>query len=215
MGQYGYMKTALGRSNEALPILEEAERMAVKFTAPASALHLLNRVYLAEAHYASGNQQHAAEIATETLAMARKQFGPDHLYSQRVQLSTTKVLAFRRSTEQTLAELVEVTAKLRALGAAAQPPLALALVTQGDLLIKQQRANEALPLLEEAVRIREQTMWARSWELAEARARLGEAQLATGRPEGKQLIEQSAPILQEQLGPEHPQTLRARRALAM
>jgi tetratricopeptide (TPR) repeat protein len=215
MGQYGYLKTALGRPNEALPILEAAERMAVKFTAPASALHLLNRVYLAEAHQAAGHPQRAAEMAIETLAMARKQFGPDHLYSQRVQLSATKLLAFRQPPEQTLAELAAITTKLRAQGPTAQPPLAQALVARGDLLVKQQRATEALPLLEEAVRLREQTMWAKSWELAEARARLGEAQLAVGRPEGKQLIEQSAAILQEQLGPDHPQTVRARRAIAM
>lgn len=215
MGQYGYLKTALGRPNEALPILEAAERMAVKFTAPASALHLLNRVYLAEAHQAAGHQQRAAEMAIATLAMARKQFGPEHLYAQRVQLSATKLLAFRQPPEQTLAELAEVVTKLRAQGPTAQPPLAQALVAQGDLLVKQQRAAEALPLLEEAVRIREQTMWAKSWDLAEARARLGEALLASGKPEGKQLIEQSAATLQEQLGPQHPQTLRARRAIGM
>lgn len=215
MGQYGALKTALGYPEQALPILEQAERMAVKFTAPASALHLLNRVYLAEAHHAAGDEQRAADLITETLAMARKQFGPDHLYAYRVQLSKSKLLASRQSPEQTLAELMEVTAKLRTQGPAAQPPLALALVTQGDLFLKHQRAADALPLLEEAVQIREQTMWSESWELAEARARLGEAQLAVGKPEGKQLIEQAASTLQQRLGPDHPQTLRARQAIAM
>jgi tetratricopeptide (TPR) repeat protein len=215
MGQYGALKTALGYPEQALPILEQAERMAVKFTAPASALHLLNRVYLAEAHHAAGDEQRAADLITETLAMARKQFGPDHLYANRVQLSKSKLLASAQSPEQTLAELMEVTAKLRTQGPAAQPPLALALVTQGDLLLKHQRAADALPLLEEAVRIREQTMWSESWELAEARARLGEAQLAVGKPEGKRLIEQAASTLQQRLGPDHPQTLRARQAIAM
>lgn len=215
MGQYGYLKIAQGRWQEALPILEQAERMAVKFTASASALHLLNRVYLAEAHQAAGHEQLAREMATETVAMARKQFGPQQVYTQRTELSRIKLLSPKQPPEQTLAELVELTAKLRALGPAAQPPLAIALVMQGDLLVKQQRASEALPLLEEAVRLREQTMWDKSWELAEARARLGEAQLAVGKPEGKQLIEQASAALQEQLGPEHPQTLRARRALAM
>jgi eukaryotic-like serine/threonine-protein kinase len=213
MGQYGSLKTALGHADQALPILEEAERMAVKFTAPASALHLLNRIYLAEAHQALGQQQRAAEIAIETLAMARKQFGPDHIYALRVRLSTTKLLAYRQSPAQTLADLAEIATKLRAQGAAAQPPLTQTLIAQGDLLTQQQRAREALPLLEEAVRIRQQTMWEKSWELAEARARLGEAQLAIGNPQGKQLIEQSAAILQSQLGPNHPQTLRARRAM--
>jgi tetratricopeptide (TPR) repeat protein len=215
MGQYGSLKTALGRPNEALPILEEAERMAVKFTAHGSALHLQNRIFLAEAHHAAGHEQRAADMIAATSAMASKQFGPKHVYAQRAQLTKTKLLAARQSPEQTLAELMEVTANFRAHGAAAQFTLAQALVAQGDLLIKQERAAEALPLLEEAVRLREQTMWSDSWELAEARARLGEAQLAVGKKEGKQLIEQSATTLHEQLGPDHPQTLRARRAIAM
>lgn len=215
MGQYGSLKTALGRPNEALPILEEAERMAVKFTAHGSALHLQNRIFLAEAHHAAGHEQRAADMIAETSAMASKQFGPKHVYTQRAQLTKTKVLASRQSPRQTLAELMEVTANFRAHGAAAQFSLAQALVTQGELLIEQRRAAEALPLLEEAVRLREQTMWSDSWELAQARARLGEAQLAVGKKEGKQLIEQSATTLHEQLGPDHPQTLRARRAIAM
>jgi tetratricopeptide (TPR) repeat protein len=215
MGHYALLKISKGRADEALPILEAAEQMAVKFTAPASALHVQTRLFLAEAHHALGHEQRAADIITETLAMARKQFGPDHLYAHRAQLTKTKLSASRQSPEQTLAELMEVTAKLRAQGPAAQFPLAQALVVHGDLLVKQGRTAEAMPLLEEAVRLREQTMWEKSWELAEARARLGEAQLAAGKQEGKQLIEQSATTLHEQLGPEHPQTLRARRAIAM
>jgi tetratricopeptide (TPR) repeat protein len=215
MGQYGALKTALGHPEQALPLLEQAERMAAKFTAPASALHLLNRVFLAEALHAAGHQQRAADLITETLAMARKQFGPEHLYAHFVQLSKSRLLATRQAPAQTLAELMEVAGNLRAQGPTAQPPLARALVTQGDLLLQQQRAAEALPLLEEAVRIREQTMWSESWELAEARARLGEAMLAVGKPDGKQLIEQAATTLHGQLGPDHPQTLRARRAIAM
>ena len=92
MAQYGSLKTALGRPNEALPILEEAERMAVKFTAAASALHVQNRTFLAEAHFAAGHEQRAADLITDTLAMVRKQFGPDHLYAQRAQLTKTKLL---------------------------------------------------------------------------------------------------------------------------
>jgi tetratricopeptide (TPR) repeat protein len=215
MAQYGSLKTALGRPNEALPILEDAERMAVKFTAPASALHVQNRIFLAEAHFAAGHEQRAVDLSTETLAMVRKQFGPDHLYAQRAQLTKTKLLAARQPPEQSLAEIMAVTAKLRGQGPAAQLLLAQALVAHGDLLIKQQRATEALPILEEAVRLREQMMWAKGWELAEARARLGEAQLAAGKQEGKKLLEQSATTLHEQLGPDHPQTLRARKAIAM
>ena len=58
-------------------------------------------------------------------------------------------------------------------------------------------------------------MWPESWELAEARARLGEAQLTSGNPQGKQLIEQALKTLETQLGGEHQQTTRTRRAISM
>ncbi|MBL8268519.1 serine/threonine-protein kinase, partial [Steroidobacter sp.] len=54
MGQYGSLQTALGRPALAIPILDEASRMAEKFTASGSALHVQNRTFLAEAHAASG-----------------------------------------------------------------------------------------------------------------------------------------------------------------
>ncbi len=113
------------------------------------------------------------------------------------------------------AELADVITKLRAGGPAAQLALGQALVAQGELLTLNGRASEAAPLLEEAVKLREQVMWDQSWELAEARARLGEAQVASGKTEGKDSIEKSMATLESQLGPDHPQTTRARRAIAM
>jgi eukaryotic-like serine/threonine-protein kinase len=215
MGQYGSLQSAMGRPDRAIPILDEAARMAEKFTAAGSALHVQNRTFLAEAHAASGQQQRAGQIMEETLALARKQFGDDHFFAQRVALAKARLTAGQQPHPQSAAELANVVTKLRAAGPAAHLALTQALVAQGDLLVKQGRPAEATPLLEEAVRLREQVMWDQSWELAEARARLGEAQLATGKPEGRQLIEQSLATLESQLGPEHPQTVRARRAVAM
>ncbi|HEY0682562.1 MAG TPA: serine/threonine-protein kinase [Steroidobacter sp.] len=215
MGQYGSLQTALGRHDQAIPILEQASLMAEKFTARGSALHVQNRTFLAEAHAASGQQQRAAQTLDETLSLARKQFGDNHFFTQRVQLAKAKLAAAQKPSSQSLDELAEVTNKLRTSGPTAQLALGQALVAHGETLTKQGRAAEALPVLEEAVKLREQVMWPQSWELAEARARLGEAQLATGNPAGKQLLEQSLATLESQLGRDHPQTARARRAVAM
>ncbi len=215
MGQYGSLQTALGRPDQAIPILEEAARMAEKFTASGSALHVQNRTFLAEAHAAAGHQQDAVQIADEALALARKQFGDDHLFTQRARLARARLATKQQPFEKTTTELAELITKLRAGGPAAQLALGQALVAQGELLIQNGHAAEAAPVLEEAVKLREQVMWDQSWELAEARARLGEAKLAAGRPEGKDLIEQSLATLESQLGPEHPQTKRVRRAIAM
>jgi hypothetical protein len=149
------------------------------------------------------------------LALARKQFGDDHLFAQRARLARARLTANQRPFSEASTELADTITKLRAAGPAAQLALGQALVAQGDLLIQNGRAAEAAPLLDEAVKLREQVMWEQSWELAEARARLGEAKVATGKPEGKELIEQSLATLESQLGPDHPQTKRVRRAIAM
>jgi tetratricopeptide (TPR) repeat protein len=215
MGQYGSLQTALGRPDQAIPILEEAARMAEKFTATGSALHVQNQTFLAEAHAAAGHQQNAVRIADEALSLARKQFGDDHLFAQRARLARARLTAAQQPFSQASAELADVIAKLRAGGPAAQLALGQALVAQGELLGRNGHAAEAVALLEEAVKLREQVMWDQSWELAEARARLGEAQVASGKSQGKDLIEQSMATLESQLGPDHPQTARARRAIAM
>jgi serine/threonine protein kinase/tetratricopeptide (TPR) repeat protein len=215
MAQYGSLQTALGRPDQAIPILEEAARMAEKFTATGSALHVQNRTFLAEAHAAAGHRQDAARIVDDALSLARKQFGDDHLFTQRARLAKARLTAREQPFATASAELADVITELRAGGPAAQLALGQALVAQGDLLTLNGHSAEATPLLEEAVKLREQVMWDQSWELAEARSRLGEAQVASGKPEGKDLIEQSLTTLQTQLGPEHPQTTRARRAVAM
>ncbi|MFC4311166.1 protein kinase [Steroidobacter flavus] len=215
MGQYGSLQTALGRPDQAIPILEEAARMAEKFTATGSALHVQNRTFLAEAHAAAGHPKDATQIADEALALARKQFGDNHLFTQRARLTKARLATKQQPFATASDELADVIIKLRSGGPAAQLALGQALVAQGELLIQNGHAAEAAPVLEEAVKLREQVMWDQSWELAEARARLGEAQVAAGKPEGKDLIEQSLATLESQLGPEHPQTKRVRRAIAM
>lgn len=213
MGQYGSLQTALGRADQAVAILEQASLMAEKFTARGSALHVQNRTFLAEALAASGEGQRAARVVDETLALARKQFGDDHFFTHRVRLAQARLSAAQKPNTRSLAALADVTTKLRSSGPAAQLALAQALVAQGETLTHLRRPADALPLLEEAVSLREQVMWDQSWELAEARARLAEAQLATGHSTAKQLLQTSLTTLKSQLGPNHPQTTRARNAL--
>ncbi|WP_116809504.1 protein kinase domain-containing protein [Steroidobacter cummioxidans] len=215
MGQYGSLQTALGRPDQAIAILEDASEMAEKFTARGSALHVQNQTFLAEAHAAAGRNQKAVQIADEALTLARKQFGDEHFFAQRARLAKARLTANQQPFEQANAELADVITKLRSGGPAAQLALGQALIAQGELLLQNGRAAQAVPALDEAVKLREQAMWEESWELAEARARLGEAQVASGNATGKQLIEQALATLQSQLGPAHPQTSRAQRAIAM
>jgi hypothetical protein len=68
-------------------------------------------------------------------------------------------------------------------------------------------------LLREAVAIRERAP-DDIWELAQARERLGESLAASGSSEAPAVLKKAGSDLESQLGVNHPQTLRAKAALA-
>jgi Flp pilus assembly protein TadD len=108
--------------------------------------------------------------------------------------------------------LQQVVAALRGLGPPAEANLGEALVALGEAELTRGQPQEARAPLTEAVLLRQKN-GSRSWDLAEARERLGEALAASGDGGARPLLLQAATVLETQLGPNHPQTRRARRAL--
>jgi tetratricopeptide (TPR) repeat protein len=108
----------------------------------------------------------------------------------------------------------DVIPTLRKMGLQAQPFLAEALAMLGTMQLEGRQIPDALSSLREAVQLREHA-GAQSWELAQARERLGEALQASGDTAGAvAMLEQAASMLEAQLGSDHPETVRARSALA-
>jgi tetratricopeptide (TPR) repeat protein len=217
MGLYGAALVARGRSADALPVLREAVEMAARFTGPASPLAVQDRQFLTDALAAAGDLEAARATLAENLGVARRQLGPAHILTLRLRLAEARLalLAGRPAEAQT--QVGEVLAGLRALGsstASATPWIAHGRVLEGDALLALGQPREAAAALREAVAIREKLLWGGSWELAEARARLGEALVLGGDPAGARLLQQAEAALRTELGAEHPQTRRAARALA-
>jgi tetratricopeptide (TPR) repeat protein len=102
---------------------------------------------------------------------------------------------------------------MRKLGAQGESNLAQALEALGDAESHLGRLDDASATLKEAVAIREKSP-DDLWELAQARERLGEAFLKSGNPAASDLLKKAAQDLESQLGADHPQTLRAKTALA-
>ncbi|MGH8311619.1 MAG: hypothetical protein ACRETX_17720, partial [Steroidobacteraceae bacterium] len=132
-----------------------------------------------------------------------------HLLTLRIRLSQAR-LALASGKPNGVRDVID---GLRKLGPPAEATLAQALVHEGDGFIARARERDAIAPLEEAVRLRERLLWSESWELAEARARLGEARLASGDSSGAALLTTAAQTLRSQLGAAHPQSARAARAL--
>jgi hypothetical protein len=103
-------------------------------------------------------------------------------------------------------------AGLRHLGPSAETSLAQALVALGDVQMKRGELAKAQATLEEAVALREKFPEDR-WESAEARERLGEA-LAMRSGDAADVLKGAARDLETELGAAHPETVRAKNALA-
>ena len=102
---------------------------------------------------------------------------------------------------------------MRKQGAQSAANLAMALEGLGTVDSAMGRNTESVALLKEAVSIREQTP-DDIWELAQTQERLGEALAKSGSAEAPALLKKASLDLESQLGANHPQTLRAKAALA-
>ena len=211
MGLYGATLTAQGHAEEAVGVLRTAANMAVQFTGPGSPLSIQDRLFLVDALRSANERDAAFALFAETLAAARDKFGDSHILTLRAQLSGARLVLADGNLADAEMQLAGVIESLRAIGPPAELQLAQALVSYGDALLAQSR-DATTPLLE-ALALREKLLWSDGWEIAEARARLGEALLPGRDARAAGLLQQAVVALQAELGAGHAQTLRALRAL--
>ena len=214
MGLYGAALTAEGRLAEALGVLQPASEMAAKFVGVASPLAIQNRLFLTDALTLSGNFAKARPLAEQNLAFALERFGPTGLLTLRVRLSQARIELEAGRADTALAQFAALVEPLRKAGRPGQPLAAHALFGSGEALLAQGKAAAAVAPLREALALREQLLWAQSWELGLVRVRLGEALKRSQGAGAAELLKQGEADLVAQLGNDHPQVQRARRVLA-
>ena len=212
MGYYGKVLTITDRSTQAVATLQEATTLGERYAGAGSPLALQNRLFLGEAQLAAGDAAHASVTLEAVHGAALKQYGPSHVLTQRVALAMARVDLAQGNADAARAGLLQVVAALRRLGPQAEANLSEALVALGETELTRGDPQQARAPLAEAVELRAKN-GSQAWDLAEARERLGEA-LAGSRVAGaRPLLQQAAVSLATELGPDHPQTLRAQRAL--
>ncbi len=213
LGYYGKVLSITDRNAAAISVLREATDLGVRYAGASSPLAVQNRLFLGEAQLAIGDQQQARITLTAAHDTALAQYGAAHLLTLRTQLALAQLAAAAGDYEKSLIQLPATVAGLRKLGPPGEPNLALALESLGDAQAHLGQIEQATATLKEAVAIREQTP-EDLWELAQARERLGEALARAGRAAAPALLSRAAHDLEAQLGADHPQTMRARAALA-
>jgi hypothetical protein len=128
-------------------------------------------------------------------------------------MALAQLMAAAGDYENAQSTLLATVAGLRKLGPQGEPNLAQALESLGDGETRLGQIEAASATLKEDVAIREKSP-EDLWELARARERLGEALLEAGSAAAPDLLKKAAHDLESQLGADHPETLRAKAALA-
>jgi eukaryotic-like serine/threonine-protein kinase len=213
MSYYGRILSITNRSEPAISVLRQAAEMAGRYAGPDSPVALQARIFLGEALLASAAQREAASILTQAYQAALAHYGAAHPLSLRAEIAVAQLEAGEGNYQAAQPQLAEAALGLRKLGAQSAATLAMALESLGTVESAQGRHADAETNLREAVSIREQTP-DDIWELAQARERLGEALAKSGSAEGSAMLKKASSDLESQLGSNHPQTLRAKAALA-
>jgi tetratricopeptide (TPR) repeat protein len=213
MGYYGKVLSITNRNDAAVAVLREAADIAGRSAGHDSPLALQNRLYLGEAESAMGNRVAANITLNDVRVAALAQYGAAHPLALRTQIALAQLAATDGNYERAVSQLESAIAGLRKCGAFNEANLAQGLEILGDVELSTGRVQQANAALREAVRIRERTS-GDTWELAKARERLGETQAQGGVEGAADLLKKAAQELELQLGTAHPETLRAKAALA-
>ncbi len=213
MGYYGQVLCITNRNEPAVAVLREAVDVAARHAGPDSPLALQNRLFLSEAEAAVGNRNEASAMLNDVRVAAIAQYGAAHPLALRTRIALAQLAASGGEQARARIQLLSIIATLRKLGVPGESQLADALEILGDLELQSGQAQEANATLQEAVTLRERTS-GDSWELARARERLGETLERSGSEAAAGLLEQASRDLESQLGANHPETLRAKAALA-
>jgi eukaryotic-like serine/threonine-protein kinase len=213
MSYYGRILSVTNRNEPAISLLRESVSMASRYAGPDSPVAIQARTFLGEALLASGAHEEAAKILVQAHDAALAHYGAANPLTLRTQIAAAQLAASDANNEMARQQFAEAVSALRHLGAQSAPTLAMALEGLGSAESALGRNAEAEISLREAVSIRER-LPEDLWELAEARERLGEALVRSGSAAAPALLKQASADLESQLGANHPQTLRAKAALA-
>jgi predicted Ser/Thr protein kinase len=213
MGYYGKVLSITNRNGPAIAVLSAATDLGVRYAGAGSPLAIQNRLFLGEAQSSIGDHQQAAVSLKAAHDAARAQYGAGHPLTLRTQLALAQMTATAGHYQEARPTLEATVAGLRKLGLQGESNLAQALESLGDTAGHLGLLDQARSALTEAVAIRERSP-EDLWELAQARERLGEVLAKQGSQGASALLQQAARDLEAQLGADHPQTLRAKAALA-
>jgi non-specific serine/threonine protein kinase/serine/threonine-protein kinase len=219
MGLYGEVLTVGGRAVQSLPIAKEAVEVATRYAGASSPVALQNGLFLADAQSATGDQKGARATLVTDRDAAAGQYGAKNLATLRARTALAN-FDFREAAGAgsggaagaARAELVSVIAQLTELGTRGDTFRAQALQYVGEIDLAAGNPVLAAESLRAAIAIWSQFA-AQGWNVGIARERRGEALVAAKQGGAAEELSRAVQILSAELGPEHPEAVRANTAL--
>jgi hypothetical protein len=214
MGYYGKLLTVTNRNADAVRVLRDAVDLATRFAGANSPVTLQNELFLGEAELGADTGA-ARTILTAAHNAALAQYGATHLLTLRIELALGEVAVAAGQASDARDKLEAVITALRQSAPPTDLTLAQALQALGEVQLAQNPNNSAIAALRESLALREKARQ-EGYQVAIARERLAEAMCgdASEAQQGAALLKEAVQSLQLQLGPDHPQTLRASAAYA-
>jgi Tfp pilus assembly protein PilF len=212
MGWYGEVLTLADRAAEALPIAKQAVDLGRRYAGASSPVAMQNLLFLGDAYSAGGEAKEARATWVSDREAALNQYGPQNLATLRAQLALAHLDFKQGDPAGARAQLASLVPALRNLGTRGEPYLAQALQYVGEIELASRNPAAAVEALSEAVTILNR-LSASGWTTAVARERLGEALSGARRAGAADELHQAVKVLNAELGPGHPETVRANTAL--
>jgi serine/threonine-protein kinase len=199
---------ALGLTEKALPLAEQAVSLRSEVLGPGHILTLMSRNLLVAVYTDLGRQEDALRVLRESLPIAERSLGPTHQETVRTQANLAVILQGLGRYAQARDAARTALDRLRSAGRGETAIAAQALQTEADALAGLGQAAEAAPLHREAARIFEATLGADHPATLMARGQEGLALQRAGRiEEAEALTRETLAIQTRVLGPDHIDTL--------
>ncbi|MBM4259562.1 MAG: CHAT domain-containing protein [Deltaproteobacteria bacterium] len=224
----GEIHIKLGKYIEAIAFLERAVAIRQKILGAGHWETALSMNNLGFAHFAAGQPETALPLLQQAAAIVEKTKGPDHPHLARILSDLGLVWGSLVDFDKALTTLWRALAiKEKALGSE-DPALAAILNNIASTLVlrihktdraakdTEQEINQAISLVERAVRIREKALGPEHPDTALLLSHLGQTYMSAKTEyfeKGVELLRKALAIQEKYLGPNHLQTLMTREAL--
>ena len=207
----GRALTYVGRSREAIPLLEDCLQRMQQNTSTDHPKVLAAVNDLGTAHHHVHQYDRAIPLFEKSLQQHQRKLGPDHQATLNTQAHLAHSYNGAGQSEKARKLAEEAYQSLKAANGADHPDTLFAMLTLAQSYAAQRDYDEAVPLLQKNLHLRQKRLGHKHRDTVTTMSHLGRAYMSLRRyDEAVALLEKASAIREESLGDDHPNTINAR-----